>query len=195
MNCYLYIFSLYCLFTCLQLSSANSASIFVNAGLTHFDATPRQTSTFSGISPRVLPTVPENETTTPSEEHTQEPTSIPPLLTTSNYSALTSAENTDTQPTLDPFMSLDQSMYNSHNIDERPSSPEIFFTLPSKSEDVKDVLKPELSNTAVSEMNQKKQDPLSNVKPVVYDNPWDLVPDQPNINALSASVSGKNQGR
>ena len=42
---------------------------------------------------------------------------------------------------------------------------------------------------------QTKPDPLSNVKPVVYDNPWDLVPDQPMINVLSASATlNNNQG-
>jgi hypothetical protein len=39
---------------------------------------------------------------------------------------------------------------------------------------------------------QTKPDPLSNVKPVVYDNPWDLVPDQPMINVLSASATLNN---
>lgn len=37
---------------------------------------------------------------------------------------------------------------------------------------------------------------LSNVKPVVYDNPWDLVPDQPSLQlASSASTSAATKGQ
>ncbi len=32
------------------------------------------------------------------------------------------------------------------------------------------------------QVNNEKADPLANVKPVQYDNPWDFVPDQPNNN-------------
>merc|ERR1719278_197193 len=55
------------------------------------------------------------------------------------------------------------------------------------------------SNVITSQPVHSKQstsvlapDPLSNVKPVVYDNPWDLVPDQPNINIMSAAAVPKS---
>ena len=92
-------------------------------------------------------------------------------------------------------MSLDQHTFNVYNThDERPSSPRLNVTFLAEKDTCpqNDVSKSQHSNTAVSET---KPDPLSNVKPVVYDNPWDLVPDQPIINVLSASASiNNNQG-
>ena len=175
----------------MQLSSTHSASIFVNAGLTHFEPTPRQTSTFSGISPRTLATVPENETTTPIEESLQQPTSLPPIPLTSNPKASNLITHNDRQ-TFDPFISLEQPSFN-ENVPERSPSPRERMPFPLK--------KDTCSTSAISHSEhssssgpQTKPDPLSNVKPVVYDNPWDLVPDQPNINVLSASVTS-NQGK
>ena len=142
-----------------------------------------------------MPTVPENEITTPSEELTQQPTSLPPLPLSGNYTVSTLAEHTDTQPTFDPFISLDQNTSNEHNAYERPSSPIGNVTFPLETDlcPKNDTCMSEHSDTAISE---RKPDPLSNVKPVVYDNPWDLVPDQPIINVLSASASlNNNKGR
>ena len=170
----------------LQLSSAHSASIFVNAGLTHFEPTPRQPSTFSGISPRTLPTVPENETTTPIEESLQQPASLPPIPLTKIDTAATSKYRDDKQISFDPFISLDQQTFNEIP-NERPPSPteHVSFPLKNNTSPTSAISQSEHSNPVAS---QTKSDPLSNVKPVVYDNPWDLVPDQPNINVLSASV-------
>jgi hypothetical protein len=114
-----------------MLSSSNSASIFVNAGLTHFEPPPRQTSAFSGISPRALATVPENETTTPMEEAMQQPMSLPPIPLSSNQPTAPIIQQKQTS--FDPFSSLEQDTFFK-NITERPPSPRETVPLESKSD-------------------------------------------------------------
>ena len=177
----------------MQLSaSAHSASIFVNAGLTHFEPTPRVSSAFSGISPRALATVPENETTTPVEEMSQ-PASLPHFPINGNNTTSMFVANNDIQPTFDPFISLDQHASQDHNpTKEQPTAPMIAgLMFPSQKETESNVItsQPVHSKQSTSVL---APDPLSNVKPVVYDNPWDLVPDQPNINIMSAAAVPKS---
>ena len=175
----------------MQLSaSAHSASIFVNAGLTHFEPTPRVSSAFSGISPRALATVPENETTTPVEEMSQ-PASLPHFPINGNNSTSMFVANNDIQPTFDPFISLDQHASQDPNPTKEQPPPMIAGVMfPSQKETESNVMtsQPVHSKQSTSVL---APDPLSNVKPVVYDNPWDLVPDQPNINIMSAAAVPK----
>ena len=122
----------------------------------------------------------------------QQPMSLPPLPLTSNHTTIQQK-----QPSFDPFSSLEQDTFF-RNITERPPSPREAVPLQSKSDiltTTSAITKSEQhSNNQPS--SQTKPDPLSNVKPMVYDNPWDLVPDQPNINVLSASASViSNQGK
>ena len=125
----------------------------------------------------------------------QQPMSLPYIPVSSNHpsSSIITAQK---PPSFDPFSSLEQDTFFK-NITEKPPSPR--ETVPSfqpKSDDTSTtsaMTKSVHSNNKT--LSQIKPDPLSNVKPVVYDNPWDLVPDQPNINVLSASVSAiSNQG-
>ena len=123
----------------------------------------------------------------------QQPMSLPPIPLSSNQPTAPIIQQKQTS--FDPFSSLEQDTFFK-NITERPPSPRETVPLESKSDisTTSAITKSEHSNNQTS--SQTKSDPLSNVKPMVYDNPWDLVPDQPNINVLSASTSIiSNQGK
>ena len=173
---------------CLQLSSTSSASIFVNAGLTHFEPSLRQPSTFSGISPRALPTVPENETTTPIEEAPKEPASLPHIPLTTTFMS-----HKDIHSTFDPFISMEHHPFQDDSHREKQPSPRVDSMFSGQLDPFAETPL-SLSEHSKQSAAETKPDPLSNVKPVVYDNPWDFVPDQPNINVLTGSVNS-HQGK
>ena len=120
--------------------------------------------------------------------------SLPYIPVSSNHTS-SSIITAQKPSSFDPFSSLEQDTFFK-NITEKPPSPrEIVPSFQPKSDvsTTSAITKSEHSNN--KPVSQIKPDPLSNVKPMVYDNPWDLVPDQPNINVLSASVSAiSNQG-
>ena len=151
---------------------------------------------FSTVGPRILPTVPENETATPPEEFSPQPASLPPITFASNFTGSTFAtQHADKQLEFDPFVSLNHPTLNASSSNEKPASPSDIDILPTKIHIGSNNEVSDKSEHFKPAMPQTKPDPLSNVKPVVYDNPWDLVPDQPMINVLSASATlNNNQG-
>ena len=121
--------------------------------------------------------------------------SLPPIPLSSNHPSSFTTQGHQ-PPSFDPFSSLEQDTFFKNITERQPSPRETVPSLQSKSDTLTTsaITKSEHSNNETS--SHTKPDPLSNVKPVVYDNPWDLVPDQPNINVLSSSASViSNQGK
>ena len=136
----------------------------------------------------------------------QQPTSLPPIpLSNSSLSQSTFPKQIipNNLPSFDPFVSLDNvpcqpGSYSKINFtEERPPSPtrsNIVFPTNISNDVDSNIELPEVEPEHLKPV-ETMTDPLSNVKPMVYDNPWDLVPDQPMINALSTSSTiSNNQG-